>query len=329
MEKTIYEELLTSLNKHLDPLIKTTKSIAQLDGLTSLARISLKHGYCRPEFTKDNELSIQDGRHPVVETQIGNFIPNSVDLKRSRNLLLITGPNMGGKSTFMRQTALIVLMAHIGCFVPATSAKIGKFDQIFSRIGASDDLSGGKSTFMVEMTEAANILNNSTTQSLILMDEIGRGTSTYDGVALASAITSYIVKNNKSLTLFATHYFELTQLAKIETNIKNVHVSAKEYREEIIFLHQIKEGAASQSYGIEVARLAGLPQEVLSTAKENLKGLQLKNPQKELFGTNTLTKPAQSTQHPALKKLQHLNPDHISPKDAINILYDLLELTKK
>ncbi|MAW33947.1 MAG: DNA mismatch repair protein MutS, partial [Proteobacteria bacterium] len=324
--------ILSKLKTFLTKLKKTTSSLAEIDGLLALAKLSLHEGYCRPKFSDKTELKIKNGRHPIVETQIDTFIPNSINLDENKKLLLITGPNMGGKSTFMRQTAIIVIMSHIGSFVPAESATIGKIDQIFTRIGASDDLAGGQSTFMVEMSESANILLNGTSQSLVLMDEIGRGTSTFDGVALASAMASYIAEKKHSLTLFATHYFELTQLANVHTTMENVHVAAKQYKDDIVFLHTINEGAASQSYGIEVARLAGIPNEVISAAQKNLQELKSTNTiidkQKDLFDHDDFLKPSLPMTHPILQKIEKLNPDKISPQKASEILYELKKLSK-
>ena len=331
IEKELYTEILSRLKEFLTKLKKTTSSLAEIDGLLALAKLSLHEGYCRPKFSDKTELKIRNGRHPIVETQIDTFIPNSISLHEDKKLLLITGPNMGGKSTFMRQTAIIVIMSHIGSFVPAESATIGEIDQIFTRIGASDDLAGGQSTFMVEMSESANILSNGTSHSLVLMDEIGRGTSTFDGVALASAMASYIAEKKHSLTLFATHYFELTQLANVHASIENVHVAAKKYKDDIVFLHTINEGAASQSYGIEVARLAGIPNEVISAAQKNLQELKLTNTiidkQKDLFDHDDFLKLSRPLTHPIVKKIQKLDPDKISPQKASEILYELKKLS--
>ncbi len=334
LEKELYESILSELIQYLPELKKVAQGVSEIDGLVALSGVSLRRGYCRPKFSPDSELHITDGRHPVIETQMDNFIPNSIHLDGKERLLLITGPNMGGKSTFMRQTAIIVLMAHIGSFVPAKSALVGDFDQIFTRIGASDDISSGQSTFMVEMVESANILNNSSTKSLVLMDEIGRGTSTLDGQALASAIAVYLTNKTKPLTLFATHYFELTRLAQKYSTVKNVHVAAKKYNDGVVFLHTITEGAASQSYGIEVARLAGLPQPVLKNAKESLLNLEVKasssSPQKDLFSTPLISKSntGDPLDHPAIRRIKTIKPDDISPKESIQLLYELCQLVK-
>jgi len=243
-------------------------------------------------------------------------------------MLLITGPNMGGKSTYMRQVALIALLAHIGCFVPAQEAVLGEIDQIFTRIGASDDLASGRSTFMVEMTEAANILHNATEKSLVLVDEIGRGTSTFDGLALAYAIARHLLEKNRSYTLFATHYFELTRLAEEFAQLSNVHLAAIEHQHSIVFLHSVNEGAASQSYGLQVAALAGVPNDVIRAAKKQLLKLEqnsaAQNPQGDLFDK----KPGmpEPEEHPVLKLLRELQPDELSPKDALEQLYRLKKL---
>jgi DNA mismatch repair protein MutS len=255
--------------------------------------------------------------------QSGPFIPNDLHLDESRRMLIVTGPNMGGKSTYMRQAALIVLLAYTGSFVPARAARIGPVDRIFTRIGASDDLSGGRSTFMVEMSEAANILHNATPTSLVLLDEIGRGTSTYDGLALAWACASYLARELRAFTLFATHYFELTVLAEQLPGVVNVHLDASEHRGQIVFLHAVREGPASQSYGIEVARLAGVPNAVLATARLKLEELETQaatatlQPQIDLFAPRDI--------HPLLQRLATTDTDALSPRDAQALLYDLVQ----
>jgi DNA mismatch repair protein MutS len=250
LEKSLYEELLGLLAAHLPPLQRIALALAQADVLACYAALSSKRNYCRPELTDEILIEIEAGRHPVVESQINTFIANGTRLSPTRQLLLITGPNMGGKSTYMRQVALIVLMAHAGCFVPAKAARIGPIDQIFTRVGAADDLAGGRSTFMVEMTKSANILHNATTRSLVLMDEVGRGTSTFDGLALAWAIARQLIERNKSLKLFATHCFEMTRLALEYREAANVHLDAVEHKDTIVFMHAVEEGPASQSYGL-------------------------------------------------------------------------------
>jgi DNA mismatch repair protein MutS len=246
----------------------------------------------------------------------------------SRKLLLITGPNMGGKSTYMRQAALIVLLAHCGSFVPAKAARLGTVDAIFTRIGAADDLAGGRSTFMVEMTETANILHNATRHSLVLMDEVGRGTSTFDGLALAWAIARHLTEKSQSYTLFATHYFELTQLALAYREVANVHLDAVEHRDTIVFLHSVEEGPASQSYGIQVAQLAGIPSGVIRTARKRLADLEAQaaraNPQADLFSAPAnAEEPRPEPQHAALEALRAADPDTLSPRDALELIYQL------
>jgi DNA mismatch repair protein MutS len=283
-------------------------------------------GYAQPRFTDEEVLQIESGRHPVVEGRIDEFIANDTTLAANRRLLLITGPNMGGKSTYMRQTALIVLLAHAGSFVPAKSALIGPVDRIFTRIGASDDLAGGRSTFMVEMTEAANILHNATACSLVLMDEVGRGTSTFDGMALALAIARHLVETSRSYSLFATHYFELTRLAEEYPEVANVHLDAVEHKDKIVFLHAVEPGPASQSYGIQVAQLAGVPAAVVRAAKKHLAGLEQeaanRHPQGDLFSAGAKAS-AEREEHPALATLRDVDPDALSPKDALEMLYRL------
>ncbi len=329
-EKHIYENLIGSLQTHREEIQKVARAIAQLDGLCSLAQLALEQNYVCPILVESNEINIVNGRHPVVETQIDNFISNNLEIDVHRKMLIITGPNMGGKSTYMRQCALIVLLAHVGSFVPAESALIGRIDQIFTRIGASDNLSGGQSTFMVEMSEAANILNNATQNSLVLMDEIGRGTSTYDGLALAFSIARYLAKTNQSITLFATHYFELTGLSEEIPDIENIHVSAVEHKDEIIFLHSVADGPASQSYGIQVAQLAGVPQEIVKAAKQELKFLESKGTggitEPDLFSqTNTLNF---KSNDPISQRLADVNADELTPKQALDLIYELNEINK-
>jgi DNA mismatch repair protein MutS len=276
----------------------------------------------------------------VVEKHIERFIANDCLLNAERKLLLITGPNMGGKSTFMRQTALIVLLAYVGSFVPAASATIGPIDRIFTRIGAADDLAGGRSTFMVEMTEAAAILNGATEQSLVLMDEIGRGTSTFDGLALAWAIARHLIETTRSFTLFATHYFELTQLPQTHPNAANVHLSAVEHKDKIVFLHAVQPGPASQSYGLQVAQLAGVPQPVIRAARKHLATLEAHSlqatPQYDLFSAampeetdNSVqeTEPSKQEASPLAEALALIDPDALTPREALEQLYKLKQLS--
>jgi DNA mismatch repair protein MutS len=324
-EKHLYEKLLDDLAPSLPALQRLAAALAELDALPALAERAVALDYAAPEFTDEEKIGIEAGRHAVVEKQIDEFIANDMRLDAGRRLLLITGPNMGGKSTYMRQTALIVLLAHIGSFVPARRAIIGPVDQIFTRIGASDDLAGGRSTFMVEMTEAANILHNATNTSLVLMDEVGRGTSTFDGMALAIAIARHLVEASRSYTLFATHYFELTRLAEEYREVANVHLDAVEHKDRIVFLHAVEEGPASQSYGIQVAQLAGVPQTVVRAARKHLVKLEQeaagRHPQGDLFSANP-RKP-EPPEHPVLGSLRNADPDSLSPRQALELLYRL------
>lgn len=275
-EKYLYEQLLITLRTFLLPLQRTANAVAELDVLNCFAERAESLNWCKPTLVTKAELSIRSGRHPVVENVLStSFTPNHIDMSPERRLLVITGPNMGGKSTYMRQIALIVLLAHIGSFVPAESAIIGEFDKIFTRIGAQDDLSGGRSTFMVEMTETAHILHHATQHSLILMDEIGRGTSTFDGLSLAWAIAEHLAAHTRAFTLFATHYFELTELPKIIPQTANIHLDAMEYNNTLVFLYAVQEGPANRSYGLQVAELAGIPESVMQKAKQKLCQLEL------------------------------------------------------
>jgi DNA mismatch repair protein MutS len=274
-ERELYDILLTQLTDRLAAMQGTAGALASVDTLCALAERAAQLGWTEPQLVAETRLEIRGGRHPVVEHFIdGPFVPNDLVLDASRRMLVVTGPNMGGKSTYMRQSALIALLAHVGSFVPAERVVMGPLDRIFTRIGAGDDLAGGRSTFMVEMTEAANILNNATDKSLILMDEIGRGTSTFDGLSLAWAVARHIARVNRSFTLFATHYFELTSLANEVDGCANVHLDATEHRDGIVFLHAVKEGPASRSYGLAVAQLAGVPREVVAAAREYLAVLE-------------------------------------------------------
>ena len=274
-EKQLYEQLLDRLNEALSELQSTSFALAELDVLTNFAERALTLNYVRPKLHSGAGIDIQGGRHPVVESVITDpFIPNDLTMHKERSLLMITGPNMGGKSTYMRQVALITLLAHSGCFVPAEAASLTLVDRIFTRMGSSDDLAGGRSTFMVEMTETANILNNASAQSLVLMDEVGRGTSTFDGLSLAWAAVDYLAKQIQCYVLFATHYFELTTLADQLDNAANVHLTATEHEDSIVFMHKVHEGPANQSYGLQVAQLAGVPKSVISDAKIKLYELE-------------------------------------------------------
>jgi DNA mismatch repair protein MutS len=329
LEKSLYEGLLNSLQEHISVLQKIARALAQVDVLSSFACTASRRNYCRPVFTENVEIEIQGGRHPVVEGQIDNFIANDCRLSTARGMLLITGPNMGGKSTYMRQVALIVLMAHAGSFVPARAARLGPIDQIFTRIGAADDLAGGRSTFMVEMTESAAILHNATGKSLVLMDEVGRGTSTFDGLALAWAIAKHLVEKNRSLSLFATHYFELTRLAAEHNEVANVHLDAVEHKDSVVFLHALEEGPASQSYGLQVAGLAGVPKGVIRQAKKYLQLLEdssvSRGNQEDLF-LQTKIQEKEPEADPLREELQKTNPDELTPREALELLYRLKKL---
>jgi len=332
LEKRLYEELFDKLMPDLPALELSASALAELDVLTNLAERADSLDYVAPELTEREGIHIEAGRHPVVEASMDKpFYPNDLLMSDQQRMLVVTGPNMGGKSTYMRQVALIVLLAHIGSFVPATKAVIGPIDQIFTRIGASDDLASGRSTFMVEMNEAANILNNATPQSVVLMDEIGRGTSTFDGLALAWACAEKLIRDIGAYTLFATHYFELTQLADNYERAKNVHLDAVEHGDKIVFLHQVKEGAANQSYGLHVAQLAGVPDDVIVTAKAKLK--QLESMQQSVAKTDDqqadLFKSTVSISPSAVEvALSQLDPDNMSPKQALEQLYQLTSLLK-
>jgi len=331
LEKSLYDELLGLAAAHLPVLQRIARALAQLDVLACFAAVSSKRNYCRPEFADEILIEIDAGRHPVVEAQESTpFIANGARLSPARQLLLITGPNMGGKSTYMRQVALIVLMAHVGSFVPAKSARLGPIDQIFTRVGAADDLAGGRSTFMVEMTESANILHNATDRSLVLMDEVGRGTSTFDGLALAWAIARQLLERNKSLTLFATHYFEMTRLALDCKEAANVHLDAVEHKDTIVFLHAVEEGPASQSYGLQVAQLAGVPKAVVRNARRYLQMLEeaslTRGGQTDLFAAGK-AEPEQPPESDALRDaLAAVSPDELSPREALELLYKLKRL---
>jgi len=324
-EKVLYDEVLDKLAGFIGQLQANAAAVAQLDVLCCFAERADTLNYVMPQFVEEPGVIIKDGRHPVVEQLAQPFIANDVALSPYRQLLLITGPNMGGKSTYMRQTALIVLLAHCGSFVPAASVKIGPVDRIFTRIGASDDLAGGRSTFMVEMTETANILHNATSQSLVLLDEIGRGTSTFDGLSLAWAVARQLLEKNRSYTLFATHYFELTRIVDEYKQACNVHLDAVEHGKGIVFLHSVEEGPASQSYGLQVAQLAGIPKSVVSAARRKLTQLEQQNltagPQTDMF-VQAENEP-EPVSHPIVDELETLDPDDLTPKQALELLYKL------
>jgi DNA mismatch repair protein MutS len=344
-EKLLYDQLLGDLAPHIACLQKVAGGIAQIDALVALTSHATRNNWCRPQLVDAPCLTIVEGRHPVVENQIERFIANDCRLSNDKRLLLITGPNMGGKSTFMRQVALITLLAYVGSYVPATSASIGPIDRIFTRIGASDDLANGRSTFMVEMTESAAILNGATEHSLVLMDEVGRGTSTFDGLALAWAIARHLIDTSRSFTLFATHYFELTQLPESHPSAANVHLSAVEHKDSIVFLHAVQDGPASQSYGLQVAQLAGVPPAVIRAARKHLARLESQaldaTPQLDLFAPapcddDAQAEPAQAQaqpaaapaveESPALTLLDAIDPDALTPREALERLYELKRL---
>ncbi|MGD9591164.1 MAG: DNA mismatch repair protein MutS [Candidatus Berkiella sp.] len=326
-EKSLYEALLTKLLGFLPTLQQTVGILSEIDVLNALALGAKRYDYHCPEFVKTNEITLNHARHPVVERLLEDpFIPNDVGLNETTSTLLITGPNMGGKSTFMRQTALITLMAHIGSFVPAKTAKFGPIDRIFTRIGASDNLAQHQSTFMVEMTETANILHHATPNSLVIIDEIGRGTSTFDGLALAWSCLNDLTKRIKALTLFSTHYFELTRLCEQLTHCKNIHLDAKEYEENLVFLHKVEQGPANKSYGLQVAKLAGIPKAVLKHAQKTLTELEQQTIVSERRPQNPK---ANNDLHPLIKEIKLLNPDEFTPKEALQKLYHLKTLIEK
>ncbi len=334
-EKLLYEVILDELLPAIPTLQTIARAVAQLDLLAGFADTALKRNWSKPEFAPEIGLTVTGGRHPVVEGEMANsaetFIANDCLLAENRRLLLITGPNMGGKSTYMRQVALIALLAHIGSYVPADCCLLGPLDRIFTRIGASDDLASGRSTFMVEMTEAAAILHHATPNSLVLMDEIGRGTSTFDGMALAFAILRHLIDRNRCLTLFATHYFELTRLAHEYSELANVHLDAVEHNDRIVFLHAVEEGPANQSYGIQVAALAGIPNTVVRAARKQLREFEQRaavDPlQPDLFAQGD-PEPAEAEPHPAVEQLTALDPDSLTPREALDALYALKALLK-
>ncbi|WP_392560700.1 DNA mismatch repair protein MutS [Orbus mooreae] len=329
LEKALYDQLFDLLLPHLAAMQNSAESLAELDVLTNLAERAYSLNYCSPKLVDKKGIHIENGRHLVVEQVLKEpFIANSLNLSQERKMLIITGPNMGGKSTYMRQTALIVLLSYIGSFVPATSAIIGPIDRIFTRIGASDDLASGRSTFMVEMTETANIMHNATEHSLVLMDEIGRGTSTYDGLSLAWACIETLVNQIKAMTLFATHYFELTQLPEKIASIYNVHFDAIEHDNTIAFRHSVEEGPASKSYGIAVAGLAGVPNTILRRAKQKLKELELlsKNSTEIPVDSSQLSLMSTPEQSEVELALTKVDPDALTPKQALDVLYQLKKM---
>ncbi len=330
IEKQLFANLLDEIRSYLPKLQKLSRVLAEIDCYQALAEVSAVHGYVRPSFT-ENELDIEGGRHPILDDLMKNprYVANSIHLDQEDYILLITGPNMGGKSTYMRQTALIIIMAQIGCFVPAKSCRMPVFDKIFTRIGASDDILSGQSTFMVEMTEANRALQEATDRSLILFDEIGRGTSTYDGMALAQAMVEYISACVHAKTMFSTHYHELTTLAESIGHMRNVHVAVRENNEDVTFLYKIKDGPAGHSYGINVARLAGLPDAVLERAK----GLQKELESKKRVVQQSYQLIEMAREDPVIdgirEKLNGIDVDNMSPREAWVMLNDLCEEVKK
>lgn len=331
LEKQLYEQLLDLLLPELELMQQSANAIAELDVLTNLAERAETLQYTCPTFTETTGISITAGRHPVIEQALQEpFIANPLDIFSQQRLLIITGPNMGGKSTYMRQAALIVLMAYIGSFVPADKAVIGPIDRIFTRIGAADDLASGRSTFMVEMTETANILHNATENSLVLMDEIGRGTSTYDGLSLAWSCAEALANKIKAMTLFATHYFELTTLAEQYECVKNIHLDAVEHAETIAFMHTVQPGAANKSYGLAVAALAGVPRDVIKRARKKLQELEIlsHNAVSSQIEGNKLPL-FEEASSPVLNAIDEINPDNLTPKQALEWIYRLKQLHKQ
>ena len=334
-EKQLYENLLDVIIAELNPLQDGFRALAELDVLACLSERADNLALSRPELTRQTGIQIVAGRHPVVEQVLSEaFVANDLALDAHRRMLVITGPNMGGKSTFMRQTALIALLAHIGSFVPAKQAVLGPIDRIFTRVGSSDDLASGRSTFMVEMTETANILHNATRNSLVLMDEIGRGTSTFDGLSLAWACASHLAVKIQALTLFATHYFELTQLPDQIQRVSNVHLSAKEQGDDVLFLHKVMEGPANQSYGLQVARLAGVPRTVIDNAGKKLKQLEKQDLNNQIVAnansplqSDLFSEPAPP--HPVIETLTRVDPDCLNPRQALDLLYKLKDMAEQ
>ena len=334
LEKNLFEQLLAELDRERDAHYQLAAALSEIDVLANFARLAQSRNYQRPDFSDKNQLQLKNARHPVVELHLDTpFTPNHLQLDAKRRLLLITGPNMGGKSTYMRQAALIVIMALAGSYVPADSATIGSLTRIYTRIGASDDLAGGRSTFMVEMTETANILHHADQHSLVIMDEVGRGTGTFDGLSLAWASALHLLRDNRALTLFATHYFELTELSAQHKGLANVHLSAVEHHDDIVFLHQVKDGAASKSYGLQVAKLAGVPTAVIHQATLKLRQLENEReygrapkaqdnwlesaPASEEPSTSALTAEQQTLLH----TIQNTQPDQLTPRQALDLIY--------
>ncbi len=333
LESKLFEDLRRQACEYVERLQALAHTIAQLDCLQSLAYVAQRRGYIRPQLTDDGVLDIRDGKHPVLAETLGSeFVPNDVELGKSNgDIMVITGPNMSGKSTYIRQVALLVLMAQTGSFIPARGASIGLVDRIFTRVGASDELVRGQSTFMVEMTETANIINNATNKSLVILDEVGRGTSTYDGLSLAWAITEYLANHIQCRTLFATHYHELTELAELFTNIKNSNVAVREWADEVVFLHRILPGGTDKSYGIHVAKLAGLPASIIQRSQEVLDDLEATF-QQEASGAHLAKHKTKDPDKDTLFVQQHksvlddlvsMDIDNLTPLEAINLLHEI------
>ncbi len=326
-EKQLYLELLQSFSTRLSDIQACAEALAEIDVLSNFSERALTLNYSRPHLTNTPGFNIKQGRHPIVESvSDAPFVANDIDLNAERRMLIITGPNMGGKSTYMRQIALITLMAYCGCYVPASEAVLGPVDQIFTRIGASDDLASGRSTFMVEMSETANILHNASDTSLVLMDEVGRGTSTFDGLSLAWACAHYLSTKSRPFTLFATHYFEMTSLAESVSSVENIHLDAMEHGDDIVFLHAVKDGAVSQSYGLQVAALAGVPKTVIASARKKL--VSLESQQKTIINAQSdqIDLFEQTTNSEALAFIQQSTPDEMTPKAALEAWYTLKSL---
>lgn len=341
LEYELFEEIRKEVGKKAKDIQEVASSIAEMDMLLAFADVAASNGYCCPEVNEEEEIVIREGRHPVVEKEgAEDFVPNDVHLDKNNKLMIITGPNMSGKSTFMRQVALIVIMAQIGSFVPAKEAKIGIIDRIFTRVGAYDDVSMGQSSFMVEMSETANILNNATERSLIVLDEIGRGTSTLDGLSIAWAVAKYVHSRIKAKTMFATHFYELTELADSLDSTKCYNVSIREEGEEIFFIRKVVEGKGSKSYGIQVAKLAGLPEEVIESAKDVLRGMKNEVEEKEELKSKVEGEDKEKKEevkkgkeyvvkeHPVVEELKKINLEKISPIEALNMLYEMKKKCK-
>jgi len=330
LEYEVFSQIKEQLSEHIHRIQDTALQVARVDVFCSLAETAYQYDYIRPVITEDGIVEIKAGRHPVVEQTLVDtrFVPNDVRIDQNgHNFAIITGPNMGGKSTYMRQTALLVLMAQVGSFIPAESARIGIADKIFTRVGASDDLAAGQSTFMVEMVEVANILNNATARSLIILDEIGRGTSTYDGMSIARAVSEYIIEHIGARTLFATHYHEITDLAEKYPQVMNLSVSVYERADTVVFLKKVLAGKADKSYGIHVAQLAGLPPRLIDRAGEILDGLEKSQPvfkEEQRISQPSLFIP----ENPVLSELGELNIDELTPREAINLLFRWKESIK-